>query len=172
MAPRVTIIDPPSGAIRSADTLLVRGYAMDDSGIRSLRVNNRELLDDPLYASERGRRLIYFQFTASPRNNRFSAVITATDTAGKETTIDLQIEIDTIPPEVVLNPRQNLGGGRVRISGVARDNDMVQSISVAGQPLSFLPVREKEFTIDLPASEDMVVEVRDRAGNVTRVPVP
>jgi hypothetical protein len=172
LAPMITIIDPPSGAIRSAGTLVVRGYAMDDEGISSIRVNNTELLDNPVYASERGKRLIQFEFQASPRNNQFSSVIVARDTSGKETTVNLQIEIDTVPPEVTVNPRQNLGNSRVRISGVARDNDRVQSITIAGQPLSFLPVSEKEFTIDLPVSDNMMVEVRDRAGNVTTVPVP
>ena len=61
MAPRITIVEPASGTTRSADNLVVRGYAMDDSGINSIRVNvndyETELLDSEQLKNEKGKKL-------------------------------------------------------------------------------------------------------------------
>jgi hypothetical protein len=64
---------------------------------------------------------------------------------------------------------QNLGAGRVRITGTARDNQMLERISVNDTVLSFASVQERPFSIDLDSEglQNITVQVRDQAGNET-----
>ena len=49
LAPLVNITFPRSGTVRSAENLQISGYALDDEGIRSLRVNGLDLLGARIY---------------------------------------------------------------------------------------------------------------------------
>ena len=60
---------------------------------------------------------------------------------------------------------EQLGGGRTRVSGVARDNDLVSDIDASGTPQSFSPAAQVAFTFE--TAGDIVVTVRDEAGNET-----
>lgn len=166
IAPIVTVTDPPSGAVRSVVNSTVRGYAMDDEGIVSLRVGNAELLSDPGYRGERGKKLIEFGFRINPTSSgAFRSTIVAEDASGRSTVVNYELQIDTTPPTLELREVARLDGGRVRVSGTARDNDQVKAITVAGQAVPFVPAPEKEFSLEVTPGENPVILVEDRAGN-------
>jgi hypothetical protein len=102
MAPMITIVEPASGTTRSADKLIVRGYAMDDSGINAIRVsvNNAEsdLLSADQYKNERGKKLINFAFGVNQAGDQFAANIVVDDTTGRSTTLPYTIIIDNTKP--------------------------------------------------------------------------
>lgn len=166
LAPIVTM-DPASGAVRRADDLRVNGYAMDDEGIIAIRVNNTDLLSNELYAGEKGKKLIQFSFRPRSDGNQFVSSVTVEDASGRVTKRDYELQIDTIPPSVELLEVTNLGGSRLRVRGIARDNDLLKSIIVADQSLPFVPIAEREFNMDIDISEAMTIDVEDRAGNLT-----
>ena len=171
MAPIITIVDPPSGAVRRVENLEVRGYALDDEGIASILVNGNDLLSYAGLQGEKGKKLIQFAFRITPDRDRFASTIVATDTSGAVTSYTYELQIDTVPPTVEVQEVTPLDGGRVRVRGVARDNDLVKSVQVADQGLAFVPTREKEFSVDVTAAPDATIRVEDRAGNVTSQPL-
>lgn len=168
LAPVVTVTEPRSSAVRTGEDVRVIGYALDDEGIVSVQVDGTDLLADPAFASERGKRLINFGFR--PRQlseGTWHPRITVTDVTGRTTTLEFPLEIDRTPPTIEITSVESLGGGRSRISGVARDNDAVGSLSVNGTALSFTPAPEVTFTQDIEGA--LVVVVADQAGNETTV---
>ena len=172
LAPIITIYDPPSGAVRSVADLTVQGYAMDDEGVASLRIGNQEFLDAAAYAGERGKRLIEFEFRVNPQaSGTFRSTLVAEDASGRSTVLNYALQIDTTPPTLELRVLEQLGDGRWRVSGVARDNDQVRAITVAGQSVHFVAAPEKEFSIDVLPGEDPLIVVEDRAGNAFSQPL-
>jgi hypothetical protein len=164
LAPVITVTEPRSSAVRSGDDVRVVGYVLDDVGIASLQVDGTDLLADPAFASERGKRLINFGFR--PRQlaeGTWRPRITATDVNGRTTTLELPLEVDGTPPTIEITAVESLGGGRSRVSGVVRDDDAVGSITVNGVALSFTPAPEVTFTQDIEGP--LVIEVADQAGN-------
>jgi hypothetical protein len=171
MAPMITIVSPANGTANNASNIIVSGYAMDDEGIRAIRVGSVDLLADNAYTSERGKRLIYFRFETGQRSDRFTTNIVAEDLSGRVMTLPYELIIDTTPPTLELSEVTNLGNGNIRVVGVARDNNAVQSIVIASQALSFIPQAEQSFNIDVPTSETMNIVVTDSAGNEASQPL-
>lgn len=175
MAPMITIVEPASGTTRSANKLIVRGYAMDDSGINAIRigVNNAEsdLLTADQYKNERGKKLINFAFGVNQVGDQFAANIVVDDTSGRSTTLPYTIIIDNTKPTIEVTSVENLDNGRLRVVGIARDNDKVKSVTIAGQSLSFIPQAEYRFDRDVDVVENMTIDVVDSAGNSESIPV-
>jgi hypothetical protein len=171
MAPMITIVSPANGTARNADNITVYGYAMDDEGIRAIRVGNTDILATDFYNGERGKRLIQFGFRPVQQNDKFVANIVAEDNSGRTTTLPYELIIDITQPTLELSEVTNLGNGFIRVAGVARDDNTVQSIVIAGQALSFIPQAEQSFNIDVPTSETMNIVVTDSAGNETSQPL-
>ncbi len=175
MAPRITIVEPASGTTQSAEKLVVRGYAMDDSGIKSIRVgiNNAEsdLLAADQYKNEKGKKLINFAFSVNQVGDQFAANIVVDDILGRSTTLPYTIIIDNIKPTIEITSVTDLGNSRLQVVGVARDNDKVKSIVIAGQALSFIAQAEQRFDQDIDVTETMTLEVTDSAGNTESIPI-
>lgn len=168
LPPIVTITEPRSGTVRSSDDLRISGYAMDDAGVASIRVDGADLLADGLYASERGKRLIQFAFTKpNLRDGELTLILEVTDVDGRTTTERYVLTLDATPPTVELTKVESLGGGKLRVEGVARDNMRISSIRISGVPLAFTPAAEYSFSVDVDAAEGGQVVVEDSAGNVT-----
>lgn len=162
----MSITDPRSGATRSTEALTISGYAMDDSGIDSIRVDGADLLSDPLYAGERGRSLINFAFTKpNVADGELSMVLEVTDVNGRTTTETYVLTLDATPPTVELTTVEALGNGRLRVEGVARDNIALSSVRINEVPLAFTPGPEFAFSVLVNAVEDGQVVVEDGAGN-------
>ena len=162
--------DPPNGTVRRVDNLQVNGYALDDSGIAAIRVNNVDLLDAANFQDERGKKLVQFGFRPAAQNNRFVSTIVVEDTSGNVTTNNYELQVDDVPPDVTFEVT-SLGENRLRVTGTASDNDLVEAISVAGQRVSFVAAQEKDFNLDVTVGEDATVRVEDRAGNVVTEPL-
>lgn len=171
LAPIISIYEPKSGTTRSVAALQangVHGYAMDDEGVAAIRVNGRDLMQDPSYASERGKRFVDFGFRPNnPAEGEITNVIEVEDVNGRRTTQVYTLRIDATPPTLELVEITPLGNGRLRVKGVARDNAIVTSVRVSGEPLQFPPAAEVSFEIDVSEGESGEVEVTDGAGNTT-----
>lgn len=166
LAPIVTITEPQSSAVRAESELTIIGYAMDDEGVASIRADGTELLDAPALAGERGKRLIYFGFRPQQvSEGQWRSEISVRDTDGRTSTKTLTLEVDGTPPTVEITGVEGLSNGSNRISGIARDNGTVGSISVGGVPYSFVPAPQVPFSFE--TTGDINVTVTDEAGNVT-----
>lgn len=168
MAPVIAITEPRSGTTRSSDNLRISGYAMDDSGVASIRVDGAEILSDARYASERGKRLVQFAFTKpNLTDGELTLLLEVTDVTGRTTLERYVLTLDATPPTVELTKVESIGSGKLRVEGVARDNMRLSSIRINGVPLAFTPTAEYAFSVDVDAVEGGQVVVEDSAGNVT-----
>jgi len=166
LAPIVTITEPQGTAVKAQSDLRIVGYAMDDVGVESIRVDGTEILDAPGYTGERGKKLINFGFR--PRRVReglWRSEILVTDVDGRKTALTFPLEIDGTPPTVTLTGVESLGDGSSRVSGIAQDNDLVSKITADGIARSFPPAAQVAFTFEVIG--DVEITVTDQAGNVT-----
>lgn len=166
LAPLVAIREPKSGTTRTTEDLRIVGYAMDDEGVAEVVVDGTDLLGFDVYASERGKRFVEFAFTIPDlRDGETTTRIVATDVSGRSSTLLYTLRIDTTPPTLELTSVEDLGSGRLRIEGVARDDVAVSSILIGGIPLQFAPTEEHRFSLDVTSGPDTTVVVEDSAGN-------
>lgn len=166
LAPVVTITEPQSSAVRAESDLQIIGYAMDDIGVASILVDGTEILNAAGYEGERGKKLVNFGFRPQRvREGLWRSELQVTDVEGRQTRLTFPLEIDGTPPTVEVTGVEGLDGGRSRISGIARDNDMVGSIMVGENPYSFTPAPQVSFSFETEG--DINVTVTDAAGNVT-----
>src|SRR5690554_4407008 len=172
LAPVIAITEPRSGAIRSTEDLRISGYAMDDRGVASIRVDGVDLLRNELYASERGKGLVNFAFTKpNVADGELTMVLEVTDVSGRTTTETYTLILDATPPTVELTSVERAAGNRLRVEGVARDNISVSSVRIGGVPLAFTPGTEFAFSVLVENAPGAEVVVEDGAGNSTTVPV-
>jgi len=172
MPPTVAIREPRSGTTSTTENLRIVGYAFDDAGIAAVRVDGVDLLATPAYASERGKRLVEFFFTIRDlTDGDVTVLIEAEDTQGRVTVMPYRLRLDSTPPTLELTAVTSLGGGRLRVEGIARDNTLVISVLINGIPLAFTPAPEYAFRVDVADIADGEVVVEDAAGNVTRRPL-
>lgn len=168
MPPMIAITEPRSGTTRTSDDLRISGYALDDAGVASIMVDGADLLADGLYASERGKRLVQFAFTKpNLRDGELTLNLQVTDIHGRSTKERYVLTLDATPPSVELTKVESIGGGKLRVEGVAKDNMRVSSIRINGVPLAFTPAAEYAFSVDVDAMDGGKVVVEDSAGNVT-----
>lgn len=167
MAPIIAITEPRSGTTRNTDDLRISGYALDDSGIKSIRVDGADLLANDIYASERGKGLIQFAFTKpNLADGELTLLLEATDVSGRTTTKQYKLTLDATPPTVELTSVTPSAGGRILVEGVARDNIRLSSIRINDVPLAFTPGTEFAFSVLVENVEGGQVVVEDSAGNV------
>ncbi|HEX7038769.1 MAG TPA: hypothetical protein VF202_01495 [Trueperaceae bacterium] len=172
LAPIVAITDPRSGATRSTEDLRISGYAMDDSGVASIRVDGIDLLQNELYAGERGKGLVNFAFTKpNVADGELTMVLEVTDVSGRTTTETYTLILDDTPPTVELTSVEAAAGNRLRVEGVARDNIGVSSVRIGGVPLAITPGTEFAFSVLVEDVEGAEVVAEDGAGNSTAVPL-
>jgi len=172
MPPTVAIREPRSGATSTTENLRIVGYAFDDEGIAAVRVDGVDLLATPAYASERGKRLVEFFFTIRDLSDGdVTVLIEAEDLRGRVTVMPYRLRLDSTPPTLELTSVTSLGGGRLRVEGIARDNTLLTSILINGVPLAFTPAPEHAFRVDVADVAGGEVVVEDAAGNVTRGPL-
>ncbi len=172
LAPVIAITDPRSGATRSTEDLRISGYAMDDEGIASIRVDGLDLLANDIYAAERGKGLVHFAFTKpNVADGELTMVLEVTDVSGRTTTETYTLILDATPPTVELTSVEAAAGNRLRVEGVARDNIGVTSVRIGGVPLAFTPGPEFSFSVLVENTADAQVVVEDGAGNSAAVPL-
>lgn len=156
--PHLVITQPEAGAIaRSADTV-VRGYAVDDEGIASVRVNGT--------AVERrgGTAKIYpFAFKTATSGTTANYVIEAADLSGRSTKLSLPLRYDSKAPELEITKFER-EGTTMRVTGIATDDFKVTSISIDGSRLSITAGRRVPFYAEA-TGEWVDIVVTDAAGN-------
>src|SRR5690606_35272363 len=148
------------------DDLRISGFAMDDSGDASIGVDGSDLVQDPLYASERGKGLVNFGFTEpSVADGQVKLVLEVTDVNGRAATERYVLALDASRPAAELTTVESAGSGRLRVEGVARDNVALSSVRINDVPLAFSPGSEFSFSVVVNAVENGAIVVEDSAGN-------
>lgn len=171
--PVVNITSPANGTVSSSDQLAIVGFAMDDEGIRAIRVNGSDILQSEQLRAERGKKLIEFGFRPSRiQEGEFGATIIVEDMNGRTKELPYTLSIDATPPTLkVIAPSEE--NGMLRIIGAARDNQALGSIMVNGVEVTFSAGKEKIFTVDVEPAEEIRIVVQDQAGNqAQRVLIP
>jgi hypothetical protein len=171
--PIVTVTSPQCGAVRTADAVVVNGYAFADEGVKAIRVippdgAARDLMADAIYTTDRGKRLVPFAFRAGQLSDgSWAAAIEVEDVRGLSSRLDCSLQIDNNPPTLELNPLEAVSSTLVRVSGVARDNQQLASIRINDVNVPVGQQQERPFTVEvaLRAGETATVTVVDQAGN-------
>ncbi len=165
LPPLIKIISPKNGAVQSADMKII-GYALDDEGIAAIRVGGVNLLESDLLQVEKDKKLIQFAFRpTNPQSTTYETLIQVEDINGRISTLEYGFEIDVFLPSVKVKPPVDVGGGRMEVAGVARDNLLLERIVVNGVEVAFSPVREKFFNVSVEAAPTVTTVVYDQAGN-------
>lgn len=166
--PQIVITQPLAGAILSNTKTVVKGYAYDDRGINKLVVGDTDLLADPAFKNQRGKKLVRFAFTASSvAPGKTSYQLRAVDVSGRSTERDLELISDTTKPSL---ENVSLEGqiDTVSITGTARDNVKVAQITVDGIQLNIAPAQVVPFYRVVPRTRTVTVVVKDSVGNTFR----
>ena len=189
--PLIGITQPKSG-VMSQRSLRVEGYALDDSGIQSIKAGGTELVG----AASRGQKLVRFSFRVqTPESGQIDVKVDATDVQGQSRTIHLPLVLDARPPQIRIErsdwvskevePAKKItkpDGTEVevpaktesvlQISGQVRDDTSVERVSVQYQgkfvPLSLPKDKEVSFYVEIPVRRATVIAV-DAAGNLNSV---
>jgi hypothetical protein len=174
LAPIVTITSPRSGTVQVAGRQSVSGYALDDEGIKAIRIlgdnGGPDLIQSPYYANEAGKKLVQFWFEMdASREGQRRVQIEVEDINGLMNVYPYTLEIDASAPVLSDIVIENASGGQVRVSGFAQDNNFLQRISVNDEDLSFVAAKEKRFSINVPSSSSYTIVAEDQAGNLTSV---
>lgn len=188
--PLIGITQPKSGVL-SQKALRVEGYALDDTGVRSVKAMGQELLT----ARTRGQKLARFSFRVqAPSSGKFEVKVEATDNQGQVRTVRLPLVLDARPPEIrververvfkEISPaqtRRNVDGTTeeipaqteaiLQISGKVFDDTGVDRVTIQYDgtfvPLSLPKGQEVSFYVDeLPTRRATIIAV-DNAGNRT-----
>lgn len=163
--PQIVITQPLAGVVLSNTKTVVKGYAYDDRGINKLVVGDTDLLSDPAFKNQRGKKLVRFAFTASSLEpGRTSYTLRAVDVSGRATERALELLSDTAKPRL---EKVSLEGqiNTVSITGTARDNVKVVQITVDGIQLNIAPAQVVPFYRVVPRTRTVTVVVKDSVGN-------
>lgn len=157
--PEIRMAQPSTGYVTNQLKLKFTGVATDDTYVGSVSVNGRAVLMDASMAR--------FQFNVEiplkPGENPVR--VTATDLAGRVGVWEGIVRCDLTGPAVSVQ----LADGR--LWGYVRDAEGIASITVNGVPVAMKPVA-KGVRIDQRVEYPVYIEVRDTAGNTTRLNVP
>lgn len=125
LPPEVGLVYPQGGGVAPGRSLLAEGYAFDPSGVVSVRVNGREVLEAP----SRGKPLVAFRFRLeAPSSGTAEIVLEAEDGVGNRATRRVAFTLDNDPPRIQLERTERLEGGLVRVYGRVEDNVGVERV--------------------------------------------
>ncbi|MBB6097454.1 hypothetical protein HNR42_000871 [Deinobacterium chartae] len=161
--PKILITSPSEGSISRTGITRVQGYAYDNDGITSLRVNGQELLDTPALRDERGKKIVRFEFKTQGGRGQIAYRLEARDALGSTATKELPLRVDVKPPVIELT-RVELEDGTLRVVGTVTDNVKVNTVSVNGVQLNVPAAARVPFYAEVSGSSATVTAV-DAAGN-------
>ena len=116
LPPEVGLVYPQGGGVAPGRSLLAEGYAFDPSGVVSVRVNGREVLEAP----SRGKPLVAFRFRLeAPSSGTAELVLEAEDGGGAP---------HGRRPRAQREGTERLEGGLVRVYGRVEDNVGVERV--------------------------------------------
>lgn len=160
-SPHIMITEPEAGSVSRTTGTVVRGYVMDDHGVRIVRVNGR-----PVERRGGTAKIYPFAFRTSATNANADYNIEAEDSSGRRVTVELPIRYDDTAPTLTITKFER-EGVTLRVTGVAEDNLKVASITVDGNRLGVSASRRVPFYAE-SSGEFVDVVVTDSAGNQKR----
>lgn len=168
-SPRIIVQKPSGNAITSVGDITVSGEAIDDRGVQHVYIKGRDkeidLLDYAEYQDRRGQRLVKFSFKGvAAASGKVGFTIRAVDVNGRETTVELPIQVDGERPTHCLSRVERTEGGVV-VAGRASDNVKVVKVFVNGNETNISPGRSVTFYAEVPPRATIDLVVQDGAGN-------
>ncbi|CAM3375173.1 DUF5666 domain-containing protein [Deinococcus saxicola] len=137
--PRISISSTTGSGISREKSILVDGYALDDTGVTQITVDGKAI---PILPGSR--KLARFQFKTLIEGTQGRYTIKARDAAGNEATLVLPVSVDTVKPTIQVT-RFEKSGNAIRVSGVAGDNSGVAQVLMDGNRLNITPGPRVEF---------------------------
>jgi hypothetical protein len=176
-APQIVITKPANESVTPNSRLTIEGYVWDDKGIQKLVLNGTtDLLAKGPLAAQRGRKIVKFSFPASPlAGDKVSYELRAVDTKARSSTREIKVTVDTQKPTLSIQTVDSQLT-TVAVSGLAKDNQKVNGVSVNGDPLNISPGQSVSFYAVIPRSRrsTIVFTAKDGVGNTVSqtIPVP
>jgi hypothetical protein len=170
IAPQIVIVKPRDGKVTQTEKLEVEGYAWDDAGVLKVVVNGeRDLMVDPKFKDQRGRKLVKFSFIATSLSSQKAAYeVRAVDIHGHSSTTEINITRDTKKPTINVENLDSLAS-TVAVTGSIEDNMQVKKVLVNGEPLNIAPSAKVPFYAVLRRNRRgiILIEAFDAVGNKT-----
>ncbi len=168
IAPQIVIVKPRDGKVTQTEKLEVEGYAWDDAGVLKVVVNGeRDLMVDPKFKDQRGRKLVKFSFIATSLSSQKAAYeVRAVDIHGHSSTAEINITRDTKKPTINVENLDSLVG-TVAVTGSIEDNMQVKKVLVNGEALNIAPSAKVPFyaVVNRNRSGIILIEAFDAVGN-------
>jgi hypothetical protein len=168
IAPQIVIVKPRDGKVTQTEKLEVEGYAWDDAGVLKVVVNGeRDLMVDPKFKDQRGRKLVKFSFIATSLSSQKAAYeVRAVDIHGHSSTTEINITRDTKAPNINVENLDSLSR-TVAITGTIEDNIQVKKVLVNGDTLNIAPASKIPFyaVVNRNRRGIIVIEAFDAVGN-------
>ncbi|RDI95036.1 hypothetical protein DV704_09245 [Meiothermus sp. QL-1] len=181
-------ITQPRGGVIAQRAFVVQGYVLDDSGVKSVRVEGKEVLPE----ASRGQKLVHFSFRVqAPQSGQVELKVEATDMSGQTRTVRMPLVLDARPPQIILERAEwvvtvlqpartrTLPDGTIeeipartasvlQISGRVLDDTGVDRVVLQYNnrydPLSLPKGKEVSFYVEVPVRRVTLIAV-DAAGN-------
>jgi hypothetical protein len=170
IAPQIVIVKPRDGKVTQTEKLEVEGYAWDDAGVLKVVVNGeRDLMVDPKFKDQRGRKLVKFSFIATSLSSQKAAYeVRAVDIHGHSSTTEINITRDTKKPSINVENLDSLAS-TVAVTGSIEDNMQVKKVLVNGEALNIAPSPKVSFyaVVNRNRRGIIVIEAFDAVGNKT-----
>ncbi len=168
IAPQIVIVKPRDGKVTQTEKLEVEGYAWDDAGVLKVVVNGeRDLMVDPKFKDQRGRKLVKFSFIATSLSAQKAAYeVRAVDIHGHSSITEINITRDTKKPSIKIENLDSLAS-RVAITGYIEDNIQVKKVLVNGETLNIAPASRIPFYAVVRRNRRgiIVIQAFDAVGN-------
>ena len=179
IAPQIVIVKPRDGKITQTEKLEVEGYVWDDAGVLKVVVNGeRDLMVDPKFKNQRGRKLVNFSFIATSLSSQKAAYeVRAVDIHGHSSTKEINITRDSKKPSISVENLDSLAR-TVAVTGLIEDNIQVKKVLVNGEALNIAPAARIPFyaVVNRNRRGIIVIEAFDAVGNKSerslRMPAP
>ncbi|MCP4352412.1 MAG: hypothetical protein GY795_43690 [Desulfobacterales bacterium] len=172
--PEITIISPRSPCLTNALSVLINGVAKDDTfvsgvtvGIEKVRINVSDVE-------------IPFSMEVPVTSGENTIQIFATDLTGKTSHTALMVNVDRtcptigidMPAEGTLIPETRI----VHLSGYAYDEDSgIVEVIINGQKFQYAGEKDVQIKTNVylkPGEKDVVIDAKDRVGNIHSVKIP
>ncbi len=167
VAPPDLTLDIPAPGFRTREQpVRIRGRARDTGFVARLTVNQEAVF-------QAGSRIeVPFDHPLYLPQGRHEVFIAATNLSGRTTRRRVVVHVDRQGPWIAMTPRR-LDDGRWRIEGTLHDPSGVAAFQVADREVDIVPGIRTDFRHDIEGARDpLLLEARDRLGNVTRVRLP
>ena len=168
IAPQIVIVKPRDGKVTQTEKLEVEGYVWDDAGVLKVVVNGeRDLMVDPKFKDQRGRKLVKFSFIATSLSSQNAAYqVRAVDIHGHSSIKEINITRDSKKPSISIENLDSLPR-TVAVTGLIEDNIQVKKVLVNGEALNIAPAARIPFyaVVNRNRRGIIVIEAFDAVGN-------